>query len=615
MAFFLQRLADIPSVSDSQGMDASLIPVATKNLSTIVLTLSEFITLPSHGDLMNSSDVLQLAAFVARTIPSSSIGNDSADEAPYRHERTAALGSALSQLLRSSASLEPEFVSQYREEFIRAAQELSNISGFKVDSSNNDSRGIVSMLARGCVSSIVLALSHVKSECTSTAENSCVCSCIPQEFLVQSMSLVAELDEDICNFLQVIALQPSGAKMLMDAGIGDALLCAARLYMEQEKTMIQSLEGSSSSFTKTTVRTPGFLLGHLKLICALLVVANKIPEDMAYRFASSCIEIIGAYEGTIHRLCFNFPVQADFLRWFLKALVAASSVVKPLKRKIQIHKVEHEYSAKELISRAKFLDNGIVMLLEQLLENPLPRDMLPSRMPRELKHTTANASAPTGMSSNVVNVEKDDSATWWDVLQNILSSRQGYAQSCNFPAPASDKLFLSSSSLQKWSEDTFEYSIVAADTLNLGLQLLKRVERSDLFRGTSLASGLFRCAVAAKSVDDRLESLRFRTMTVQNGNSMDDGYSTFKNLELELEYVKMLAGSLAQCVEQLLMLCLQVCDADSEIKENSRKAVLKPILVAVESSGVDTFSLTSLSQERSEFIGILCQEIKKLCKV
>ncbi len=595
LAFFLQRLEDIPEASDYQGMDKFLVPVATKNLSTIVLTLSEFITSPSNGGVMNSSDILQLAALVARTIPSSSIGSDSADEAPFRHERTAALGSALSQLLRSSASLEPEFVSQYREEFIRAAQNLSGISGFKVDSRSNDPHGIVSMLARGCVSSIVLALSEVESE--SGLEKSSICSCITQTFLEQSISLVAELDEDICNFLHAIALQPSGAKMLIDAGVGRALLSAARQYIEQEKAVIQNLEGSSSSFTKTTIRTPGFLLSHLKLICALLVTANE-PEDMAYSFASDSIEIIGTYGGIIHRLCYNFPVQADFLRWFLKALVAASSVVKPLKRKIQINKVEH--TTKELISRAKFLDNGIVMLLEQLSENPLPRDMLPARMPRELK----NSHASVGI--NIVNVEKDDSATWWDVLQNILTSRQDGSQSCTFPAPVSDKIFIPSYS-QKWSEDTFEYSIVAADTLCLGLQLLKRVERSDLFSGSSLASGLFRCVFAAKSVDDRLEIVRFRTM--HSGHSMETG-DNFGNMELELEYLKMLASSLAQCVEQLLMLCLQVCDS----KENQNLHVVKPIVVAIESSGIDSISLSALSEERSEFIRILCDEIKKLCK-
>jgi hypothetical protein len=572
-------------------MDKLLVPVATKNISTIVLTLSEFITSPGHGGAINSSDLLQLAALVARTIPSSSIGNESAEEAPFRHERTASLGSALSLLLRSSASLEPEFVSQYREDFIMAAQKLAGISGFKVDSRNNDQRGIVSLLTRGCVASIFLVLSQVENESNG------VCSCIPQVFLERSVSLVAEFDEDICNFLQVIALQPSGAKMLIDAGIGHALLSAAIEYTEQERAEIQKQEGRSLSFAKTTIRTPGFLLSHLKLICALLVTTN-IPEDMASSFASNSIEIIGTYEATIHRMCYNFPVQADFLRWFLKALVVASSVVTPLKRKIQINKIKH--NTKELISRAKFLENGIVMLLEQLLENPLPRDMLHAGMPRELKNPRAS------VGTNIVNVEKDDSATWWDVLQNILTSRQDGSQTCKFPAPVSDNVFIPTY-LQKWSEDTFEYSIIAADTLCLGLQLIKRAERSDLFSGSSLASGLFRCSFAAKSVDDRLESVRFKTM--YSTHSMETGENP-ENPELELEYLKMLASSLSQCVEQLLMLCLQVCDS----KENQNEYVLKPIIVAIESSGIEKLSLSVLTEEKSEFIRDISYEIKKLCR-
>lgn len=385
--------------------------------------------------------------------------------------------------------------------------------------------------------------------------------------------------------------------MLLDAGIGEALLSAATKYMEQEMAVIQNLEGSSSGFTKTTIRTPGFLLSHLKLICALLVTAN-LPEEVSCSFASKAIDVIGAYQTTIQRLCYNFPVQADFLRWFLKALVSASSVVKPLKKKNEIIKLDHNMKA--LISHSRFLDNGIAMLLEQLSENPLPKDMFPERMPRELKNPRAS------VASNIVSVEKDDSATWWDVLRNILTSRQGNSQLCAFPAPNIDHVFTSTYS-QKWSEDTFEYSIVAADTLCLGLQLLKRTERPDLFSGSSLACGLFRCAFAANTVDDRLKNVRSKTTHIMHSMETDDNFGC---TELELEYLTMLASSLAQCVEQLLLLCLKVCDS----KENNNGFVLKQILVAIESSRIDKVSLSVLSEERSEFITILCDEIKKLCE-
>jgi hypothetical protein len=120
--------------------------------------------------------------------------------------------------------------------------------------------------------------------------------------------------------------------MLIGAGIGQALLIAATQYTKEENAVNQNLERSSSSFTKTKIRTPGFLLSHLKLICTLLASAT-LPEDLANSFASKSIDIIGAYQTTIRRLCYNFPNQADFLRWFLKVLVLASSVIKPLKKK------------------------------------------------------------------------------------------------------------------------------------------------------------------------------------------------------------------------------------------------------------------------------------------
>jgi len=591
---FLLRLEEISDSSDHQGMDSFLIPVATRNFSNIVLTLSEFITSPSNEDWTNPSDLLQLAALVARMLPASSIGNDTAEEAAFRYERTASLGSALVLLIRSSASLEPGFAAQYRDDFIGAAHALSRISGFKVDCSKDESQGIVSMLARGCLASIILALSQIENE--SIVEKSYACSCIPQVFLERSISLVADLDEDICNFLQAVALQPSGAKLLIDAGIDRALLFAGRQYMEQERTVIQNLEKSSSSFSKTTIRTPGFLLSHLKLICALLATSD-LSEDLAMSFASKCFEIIGAYETTIQRLCYSFPVQADFLRWFLKALVSASSVAKPLKKKIHLDRLGREM--KEIISPVRFLDNGIVMLLEQLSEYPLPRDMLPDHIPRELRNSEDSGG------SQIVSIEKDYSATWWDVLKTILTARVDADRVSNiFPPPMGHQVLMPMHA-EKWSEDTFEYSIVAVDTLSLGLQLLKRTERSDLFKGSSLPRGLLRCIFAAKTVGDRLEYIRLKATHGIHSMETDDNLG---NIELELEYVTLLASSLARCVEQLLMLCLQVCDS----KENGNEVVLKQILIAI--SGIDETTFRVVSEERSAFMTIVCEEIKKLCE-
>jgi hypothetical protein len=602
LVWFLLRLDFSSNMSDHQGMDGFLLPVATRNLSNIVLTLSESATSPSSEGSISSSDLLQIGALVARIIESSSIGQDTAEEAPFRYERTATLGSALALLLRSSASLEPEFAKQYQDDFIRAAHGLARISRFKVDSTDNDSRGIVSMLSRGCIASIVLALCHDECDDDSMIENSYACSCIPQEFLEQLIILVAELDEDVCNFLQVIALKPSGAKMLIDAGIDQALLSAAKQYMKQETDVIKNLD--SSSFTKSTIRTPGFLLSHLKLICALLTTA-KLPEQSANSFSLNCIEIIATYRPTIDRLCYNFPVQADFLRCFLKALNLVFSFAKPIKKRFQGNTINNSGpNFKEIISRAGFLENGIIMLLEQLSENPLPRDMLPERMPKELKESTGLA-----VSSNIVSVEKDNSSTWWDVLQQILTTRHGDGGTSKFLAPTGDQVF---NPARSWNVDTFEYSIVASDILCLGLNLLKRMERTELLNGSDLARGrgLFRTFLAAKSVGDRLEHVRLKTTNTIHSMETDDNLGN--NTELEFEYLELLGKSLASCVEQLLILCLQVCDSD--LKENGQELVLKQIGIAIEASGIDNSSLLILSEERQEFIKILCEEIKNGCK-
>jgi len=587
---FLRRLY---FSADHQGMDSFLIPVATRNLSNVVLNLSEFITSDAIEDSTNSSDLLQLAALLANVIQASSVGNDTAEEAAVRYERTVSLASALVLLLRSSASVEPGFAAQYRDDFIRAAHGLSNISCFRVDSSNDDTHGTVSILARGCLSSIVHALGHIEND--SVVEKSYACSCISQTFLERSISLVADLDEDICNFLQDIALQPSGAKLLLDAGIDRALLSAARQYKDKEQNVIHNLEKSSSGFSKTTIRTPGFCLSHLKLICALLA-ASDLSEELAMQFASRCIEVIDVYQTNIERLCYEFPTQADFLRWFLKALVMASSVAKPLKKKNHLNKLGHDTKGIVLITR--FFDNGIAMLLVHLSENPLPRDMLPDYMPRELKNLQDS------ITSKVVNIEKDNSSTWWDVLRSILASQTD--GSIKFAAPMGHEVLMQTP-LEDWSEDMFEYSIVAGDVLWLGLKLLRRTEQVDVFDGLSLARGLFRCVFASKTVGARLEKIRLRAKYSTHSMETDEN---FGNIELELEYLTLLVSSLEQCVEQLLMLCLEVCDSRS----NGNKLVQEQILVAIESSGIDKMKLGVLSEKRSDFLRIVCGEIKKLCK-
>mmetsp|Transcript_5097 Transcript_5097/g.11485 ORF Transcript_5097/g.11485 Transcript_5097/m.11485 type:complete len:241 (+) Transcript_5097:626-1348(+) len=240
------------------------------------------------------------------------------------------------------------------------------------------------------------------------------------------------------------------------------------------------------------------------------------------------------------------------------------------------------------------------MLLQQLSENPLPRDMFPGRMPRELK------SQNTSVGSNIVTVEKDDSATWWDVLQKILVSKKDSLQTCTFPAPMMDQVLIPINP-KAWNEDMFEYSIVAIDILCLGLQLLKRAERQDLVSGSWLPCGLFRCAFAARTVSDRVQNVRLKTTSGMHCMETEDN---FGSTELELEYLTMLASSLAQCTEQLLMLCLKVCDS----KENGNQLFFNQIVVAIEASGVDNVSLSILSEERSNFIAIICEEIKKLCK-
>ena len=68
------------------------------------------------------------------------------------------------------------------------------------------------------------------------------------------------------------------------------------------------------------------------------------------------------------------------------------------------------------------------------------------------------------------------------------------------------------------------------------------------------------------------------------------------NLELEVEYLKLLGKSLARCVEELLVVSYMMLGG---AKENGRNALPKEVWVAIEQSGLDNKVKERLGCRRS----------------
>jgi hypothetical protein len=310
------------------------------------------------------------------------------------------------------------------------------------------------------------------------------------------------------------------------------------------------------------------------------------------------MEILGTYKKVMQRLCFNFPVEADVLRCFVKCLVMTHSASQKLDDSILGNSAfisKQDSSIKEVFSAAGILENGLFMLIEQISENPLPIDMLPP-FPNELIDSTVNPESET------INIGKEASSTWWDVLESILKSRERRSNFV-FAAPMGrNELAWLGKVPNNWNEDKFEFSIIAVETLSLGLSLVKRFNRIDLIQGSSIARGLFMCAFAAGCVGRRLEEVRFRLGNASSIVDTDDN----ANIELEIEYLELLMTALTRSVEEMLTLGVMMT---RDSKENGRVSIPNELIVAVNASGLEYVQL--LQGGSRELVSILCKQIEK----
>jgi hypothetical protein len=312
-----------------------------------------------------------------------------------------------------------------------------------------------------------------------------------KKFLPSLLALVTNLDENVSLLLQTVALQPFGSEILISSGVCSALKAAARAYLVEEESATARIRDSGSSYIKLKLGTPRFLLGHLKLLSTLMA-SSSLSEKHSSELAIGVLEIAAVYKSLVQRLCYEFPSEGDILRWFMRCFVQAASLAQP------IHPERHDILSNQrsrlqrIFSENRFVENGILMLCQQLWENPLPRDLLPS-LPESLKDVGTN------VESSVVSFEKDQRQSWWDVLDYVQGLKAQESRFIfNAPMGSNDFGYWSNKSPKKWNENKFEYTIVAADILSLGLSLLKRLNCFEMLDRSSIARGLFKCACAAQ---------------------------------------------------------------------------------------------------------------------
>jgi hypothetical protein len=532
-----------------QGIDSNLIPDATSQLSSGVLSLADFIS-SSYGEYGSPADLIQMSARVSRILGTSCIGNVAAGEIIIQI-RSVMLGGALVQLLQPASSAEPALVMQHISDFARAADVLAKASCI---SQGSEVGKVVSVKARSYLSSLVMALSTDDSE----MNNSFVyhwLSNVQRSFLDHIFELVKNLDKDVCDFLCVVGMQPYGAELLVTKGIGPALKEAAIKY---NNNVASNPQQSTHLYNSGSITHASVLSSHFKLMCSLLTSFSGTLPGLEQQFAYECTEVMQEYELPMERLIGCFPEKMECLHWGVRCLLLAFSVGQPLVTSA----FGQDDDFKRQFTSSNFVKSCVPMLVEHLLENPLPKDMLPRRFPQKLQR------------------DGEERATWWELLMNVPATH-------GFDAPTERSLSFVSGLAKNWTENTFKKGIAAMETCYMGLVLMQRAKivPNNI---AALARGLFCTMYAAGIVGAQGVQLSTRN----NFMETDGG-----DIEFENHCVNLLANTLARCTAEALTLSLSLTDGNE----------IDPCISAAVSSNEG--SLRFFPSDSREYISTLCRQI------
>ena len=183
----------------------------------------------------------------------------------------------------------------------------------------------------------------------------------------------------------------------------------------------------------------------------------------------------------------------------------------------------------------------------------------------------------------------------------MLASREKDRISTSFEAPlAQGATVWTTTTYGKWSETKFEYCVLALSVLSLGSSLLRRFNRLDLVDGASLARGIFRCSLAAGMVHQRLQEVERCSADLAS-----------RQTSLENNYLTLLASSLAESVEQEVLLAIMFSDGSSK-ENNAGRSQETAIATAISISGLqDATFLSPLTDgtARTELLSALSKDI------
>ena len=481
LTHMLRRVLGEGIAGGQRGMDGILVQRATWNLSSAVLLLSHHLASLGGFDQTqfsspNGADIASVCSLLARAVAFSRECGESSDEPAIMRERTIILGSALALMLRSLSFLEPDFAGQLGDDIVIASATLSELACLRID---GDVPG-VPLMARSILGSLIETCSE---EGPPTREQAFVYRILSKPVLREIFGLVSTMDPDICTLLLGVAMQPFGGDILIASEILKAMQIAASQYLEKERMV---LKGPTFTHQSSTLVSPRFLEGHLRLLSTLLTSHSK-GSSYKRDISKPVLDTLSQYSGLVSSIINDFPNEGNIVQDYLTCLVQAIPVSQ--NSAFQNRRLDFAW----LVSDGGLLRRQVYMLCSHLWENPLPRELL-GALPSSLGSTSESAAM------KVSSVVEQPKRSWWDNLEQLLSQFTDENE-VMFPPPTGQASYLRwtmNLSEKRWSKRMFEYNVVAIDVLVLGLSLLRRTCCLDVIDRVSIVHGLCRCIDAAR---------------------------------------------------------------------------------------------------------------------
>ncbi|GAX19756.1 hypothetical protein FisN_37Lh024 [Fistulifera solaris] len=376
--------------------DSVYYTTASRNLALAMFMASELVR---SNDSHDFSSIAYTCKQISRLIACSDEDRGSGPGRGRKAERTAILATSLSQLL----SLLPANQMRDHIEDIRNAAIV--LAGLATEQSLGNILSSECLASRACLMQIFrmhfddhenfyrLVLTY------STRSHA-------GGLVVDLISPVRTLDGSIIPLLLVIAQTRGGSDLLIQRGILDALLDAARKYSAEESTFLAS-HSATAAYGNKDIVTPSFFVDHVRLMIAILSNQSDSGLKKASDISDRLSTILYTYQPLIERLVSSFPIDGDKLRVVIQCI---AKIYVSSARQNAINSQSLVYTKRD----ARYaIEAKVVDLIMHMTENPLPTS-IQKPLPVILEK-----SEDLNVTSFVTS--KNLSKTWWDSLGVIAS--------------------------------------------------------------------------------------------------------------------------------------------------------------------------------------------------